>query len=90
MKNGLADRLGSFNDALASAAKKAKLKDFKVVEYPEKIDPLKSLLANAKENISIYYTQKELGENYLLYKQMQKAIKNAGIQTKMEYEIKIK
>ena len=90
IKNGLADRLGSFNDALASAAKKAKLKDFKVVEYPEKIDPLKSLLANAKENISIYYTQKELGENYLLYKQMQKAIKNAGIQTKMEYEIKIK
>ncbi len=90
VKNGLADRLGSFNDALASAAKKAKLKDFKVVEYPEKIDPLKSLLANAKENISIYYTQKELGENYLLYKQMQKAIKNAGIQTKMEYEIKIK
>ncbi|MES2653211.1 MAG: signal peptide peptidase SppA [Bacteroidota bacterium] len=90
VKNGLADRLGSFNDAIASAAKKAKLKDFKVVEYPEKIDPLKSLLANAKENISIYYTQKELGENYLLYKQMQKAIKNAGIQTKMEYEIKIK
>ncbi len=90
VKNGLADRLGSFNDAIKSAAKKAKLNDYKVVEYPEKIDPLKSLLANAKENISIYYTKKELGENYLLYKQMQKAITNAGIQAKMDYEIKIK
>ncbi|MEJ5996346.1 signal peptide peptidase SppA [Pedobacter sp. Du54] len=90
IKIGLADRLGSFNDAIVSAAKKAKLSDYKVVEYPEKIDPLKSLLANAKENISIYYTKKELGENYLLYKQMQKAIMNAGIQAKMDYEIKIK
>ncbi|MBP8067640.1 MAG: signal peptide peptidase SppA, partial [Pedobacter sp.] len=85
-----ADRLGSFKDAIAAAAKKAKLSDYKVVEYPEKIDPLKSLLANAKENISIYYTKKELGENYLLYKQMQKAITNSGIQAKMDYEIKIK
>jgi len=90
VKNGLADRLGSFNDAIASAAKKAKLSDYRVVEYPEKIDPLKSLLANAKENISIYYTKKELGENYLLYQQMQKAITHAGIQAKMDYEIKIK
>lgn len=90
IKNGLADRLGSFNDAIKAAAKKAKLSEYKVVEYPEKIDPLKSLLNNAKENIAIYYTKKELGENYLLYKQMQKAITTAGIQAKMDYEIKIK
>ncbi len=90
VKNGLADRLGSFNDAIVAAAKKAKLSDYKVVEYPEKIDPLKSLLANAKENISIYYTKKELGENYLLFKQMQKAVTTSGIQAKMDYEIKIK
>jgi protease-4 len=90
IKIGLADRVGSFNDAIVAAAKKAKVKDYKVVEYPEKIDPLKSFLSNAKENISIYYTKKELGENYLLYKQMQKVIVNSGVQAKMDYEIKIK
>lgn len=90
VKIGLADRLGSFTDAIKSAAKKAKLSDYKVVEYPEKIDPLKNFLSNSKENISIYYTKKELGENYQLYKQMQKAIVNSGIQAKMDYEIKIK
>jgi len=90
VKNGLADRLGSFTDAIKSAAKKAKITDYKIVEYPEKIDPLKDLLSNAKENISIYYTKKELGENYLIYKQMQKAITNSGIQARMDYEIKIK
>lgn len=90
VKIGLADRLGSFNDAITAAAKKAKIKDYKVVEYPEKIDPLKAFLANAKENISIYYAKKELGENYLIYKKMQNAIQNSGIQARMDYEIKIK
>ncbi|MES2418953.1 MAG: signal peptide peptidase SppA [Bacteroidota bacterium] len=90
VKIGLADRIGSFNDAIVAAAKKAKLSDYKIVEYPEKIDPLKSFLSNAKENISIYYTKKELGENYHLYEQMQKAIVNSGIQAKMDLEIKIK
>lgn len=90
VKNGLADRLGSFNDAVQSAAKKAKLSNYKVVEYPEKIDPFKAFLSNAKDNVSVYYTKKELGEHYLLYKQMQKAITNSGIQARMDYEIKIK
>ena len=90
VKNGLADRLGSFNDAVTSAAKKAKLKDYKVVEYPEKIDPLKEFLGSAKDNVSAYYAKKEFGENYVLYKQMQKAMSNTGMQARMEYEIRIK
>jgi len=90
VKIGLADRLASFTDAIKSAAKKAKLTDYKIVEYPEKIDQLKNLLSSAKENISTSYTKKELGENYALYKQMQKAIINSGIQARMDYEIKIK
>jgi protease IV len=31
--NGLVDKLGNINDAIASAARKAKLKDYKIVEY---------------------------------------------------------
>ncbi|MFN0254463.1 signal peptide peptidase SppA [Pedobacter ureilyticus] len=90
VKNGLADRLGSFSDAVTSAAKKAKLKDYKVVEYPEKIDPLKEFLGSAKDNVSAYYAKKEFGENYVLYKQMQKAMSNTGMQARMEYDIRIK
>ena len=90
VKIGLADRLASFEDAIKAAGKKAKLSDYKIVEYPEKIDPIKSLFKTAKDDISSYYTKKELGENYLLYKKMQKAIVNAGTQAKMDYEIRIK
>lgn len=90
VKIGLADRLGSFNDAIAAAAKKAKLSDYKVVEYPEKIDKLKALLNEARENIHVYYMKKELGEQYTLFKQMKKAVQTSGVQTKMEYEIQVR
>lgn len=87
---GLADRLGNFGDAITSAAKKAKIKTYKVVEYPEKINPIKAFLNDAKDNVSVYYAKKELGENYSLYQQMKKGIANSGVQTRLEYEIKIK
>lgn len=87
--NGLADRLGSFTDAIKSAAKKAKLQKYKIIEYPEKINPLKSLFSDANQNIRTYYTKKELGENYLIYKQMKETIVNAGIQARMDYQLQI-
>ena len=88
VKIGLADRLGNFNDAIVAAGKKAKLKDYKVVEYPEKISPLKALMNDATDNVRIYYAKKEFGENFLLYDQMKKAIMNAGVQARMPFEIK--
>lgn len=88
VKIGLADRLGNFNDAIAAAGKKAKLKDYKVVEYPEKISPLKALMNDATDNVRVYYAKKEFGENFLLYDQMKKAIMNAGVQARMPFEIK--
>ncbi|MFC3559383.1 signal peptide peptidase SppA [Pedobacter jamesrossensis] len=87
---GLADRIGSFNDAIAAAAKKAKLKDYKVVEYPDVIDPLKSLLEESTDKIKTYYTKQELGENYMLYQQMKKVIASSGIQMRMPFEAIIK
>jgi protease-4 len=84
---GLADRLGSFNDAIAAAGKKAKLKDYKIIEYPEKIDPLKQLLNDSKDNIETYYTRKELGEHYNLYQQVKKSLINSGLQARMPFEV---
>lgn len=85
---GLADRTGSFNDAIVSAAKKARLKNYKVVEYPEMLDPLKSLLENGTEKIKTYYAKQELGANYLLYQQIKSAISRSGVQARMPFEIK--
>lgn len=87
---GLADRIGSFNDAIKAAAKKAKLKDYKVVEYPDVIDPLKSFLEESTDRIKMYYTKQELGDNYMLYQQMKKVVASSGIQARMPFEAVIK
>nr|WP_276898161.1 signal peptide peptidase SppA [Pedobacter kyonggii] len=87
---GLADRIGSFNDAIKAAAKKAKLKNYKVVEYPDVIDPWKSLMDEGTDRIKTYYTKRELGDNYMLYQQMKKVIASSGIQARMPFEAVIK
>jgi protease-4 len=87
---GLADRIGNFNDAIKSAAKKANLKDYKIVEYPDVIDPLKSLLQESTDRVKTYYTKQELGENYYLYQQMKKVVASSGIQARMPFEAVIK
>jgi len=87
---GLADRIGSFNDAINAAAKKAKIKDYKVVEYPDVIDPLKSLMDESTDKIKTYYTKQELGDHYMLYQQMKKVMASSGIQARMPFEAVIK
>lgn len=87
---GLADKLGSFDDAIAAAAKKANLKNYKVVAYPEMIDPLKALLEEGTDRVKTYYAKQELGENYTLYKQMKKVLGMTGIQARMPFAAEIK
>jgi len=89
VKIGLADRIGNFNDAIVAAGKKAKVKEYRVVEYPAKIDPIKSLLDDATDNVRIYYAKQEFGENFNLYQQLKKAMVNAGIQARMPFEVNV-
>jgi len=86
---GLADRTGSFNDAIAAAAKKGKLKEYKVVAYPEVINPLKSLMDNGTDRIKTHFAKQELGANYLIYQQIKSAVTRSGIQARMPYDVVI-
>jgi protease-4 len=89
VKIGLADRLGNFQDAVNAAAKKAGLKDFRVVEYPDKIAPLNQFLSNTEDKVRVYFAKEELGDNYMIYQQMKKAILNSGLQARLPYEIRV-
>lgn len=89
VKIGLADRTGSFNDAILAAAKKAKLKNYSVVQYPEMIDPLKSLMENTTDKIRTYYTKQELGATYPVYQNIKSAASKSGIQARIPYEITV-
>jgi protease-4 len=86
---GLADRTGSFNDAILAAAKKGKVKEYKVVEYPEILDPLQSLMDNSSDKIRMYYAKQELGAHFYLYEQIKSTIVKSGVQMRMPFEIKV-
>ena len=83
---GLVDKLGNINDAIKSASKKAKLKDYKIVEYPSQKDPFKSLLDQSSSDVKMYFAKQELGTNYLYYEQLKSALKFSGIQTRLPYD----
>ncbi|HUH33895.1 MAG TPA: signal peptide peptidase SppA, partial [Daejeonella sp.] len=90
LNNGLVDKLGNIDDAIASAARKAKLKDYKIVEYPSQIDPLQSLFNDTGDKVRTYFTKRELGENYTYYQQVKSVLNLTGIQARMPYNISIK
>lgn len=90
LQNGLVDRLGNIDDAIASAVKKAKLKDFKIVSYPDQVDPIKSLFENSGDKIKTYFMKRELGDQFIYYEQMQHAINLSGVQARIPYNIQVK
>lgn len=90
LKIGLVDRLGNINDAIHSAAKMAKLKEYRLVPYPEQ----KSIYAKFGESLStdmkIRTLKTELGENYRYYEQIKGITQMMRTpQARMPYDIVI-
>lgn len=88
-KIGLIDVLGGVETAIDIAAKKAGLKEYRIMGLPEQEDPIQNLiksLGGVKENL----LKEEMKENYIYYKQMQKALNCQGIQTRMPFELTIR
>ncbi len=90
LKIGLVDRLGNIDDAIASAAKKANLKDFKIISYPVQKDPLKSLFDDSADKVKTYFVKHELGSSFTYYEQLRSTLSFTGVQTRLPYSITIK
>jgi len=90
LNNGLVDRLGDIDDAIASAAKKAKIKDYKIISYPTPVDPFKSLFNNSADKVRVYFAKKELGDNFKYYEQVKAALGISGVQARMPYNITVR
>jgi protease-4 len=88
-KIGLVDRLASFNEAITAAARKAKLKDYKLVSYPAMKDPLEAYLGSSSDKLKTWIMKKEMNEGYLLYEQAKQVMQQSGIQARLPYMINI-
>ena len=61
IKVGLVDRIGTLNDALASAAKMAKLKGYSIKQYPESKSFLEDLIEDYKDYVKVKSIESEIG-----------------------------
>lgn len=87
---GLVDLLGGLDDAIAIAANKAGISDeYSVSVYPELEDPFTQLVKQFGGSIRTNILEQELG-SYAKYFELLKDVKNReGMQTRMEYDLKI-
>lgn len=91
LQNGLVDRLGNINDAVQSAAKKANIKDYKIVSYPEQKSFLNKFGEGLSAEVKAHFVKAELGDNYRYYQQIQGLTKMMRTpQMRMTYDIVIK
>ncbi|WP_293955542.1 MULTISPECIES: signal peptide peptidase SppA [unclassified Sphingobacterium] len=89
VNNKLVDRLGNLDAAIQAAAKKAKLSNYKVFQYPEKEDPFTSILNNSKEKVQVWLAKEQMGEYYRYFDVMKKATAQTGIQARLPYSVEI-
>ncbi len=88
LKIGLVDRLGNINDAIKSAAKMAKIKEYKLVAYPEQKSVLNKLGESFSTEVKTRILQSELGDDYNIYQQIKNIkTKMRTPMARMEYDV---
>jgi len=87
LKIGLVDELGGLAEAIAYAAKQAKLKEYKLDELPLQKNPLDEVFGKAEEDAEMRVMKKNLGESYIYLKQVRNIMNSKGVQVRLPYEI---
>jgi protease-4 len=88
---GLVDRIGGVQDALDCAARMAKLKSYRLHEYPEPENFLDLLLNNYKQSVKAKAIREDLGEEGVKWYQMISEYQSsAGMpQTRLPFEFNL-
>lgn len=81
---GLIDRLGNLDDAIATAARMAKLENYRLKELPELKNPLDEILKEIT-GMQARSIEKELGLPYQQWKSVKNILENDRIQARMEF-----
>jgi protease-4 len=88
---GLVDRIGTMQDALDCAARMAKLKDYKIKEYPEKKNIFEQIMNTYKKSIKKDLIKEEIGESQMRVLQQVKQVRQMiGVpQARLPYSVDI-
>lgn len=73
---GLVDRIGGIADAMTAAAALARIKDYRVKEYPEELNLIEKLTGAYKKNVQMKSMEQELGQDFTRYYREWQAIRS--------------
>jgi len=83
--NGLVDLHGGITKSIDVAAGMAGLEKYRVVELPKLEDPVEQLLRELTENARMRAIRKELGEQFVYYRQLHDLKHLTGIQARLPF-----
>lgn len=86
---GLVDRLGGLEDAIAAAAQKADMEEYRIVRYPAIKQPFESLLSSGKDQIQSWYGRAQFGPFYDQYHRIKSLVDQRGVLALMPYAIEV-
>jgi len=89
IKNGLVDSLGNLNDAIQIAAKKANLKNYRIVNLPEETNTIEKILTGISGKIKTEYLKSEYGSGFTYYQEFERIKSISGIQTRLPVNLNI-
>jgi protease-4 len=89
VKLKLVDRIGTLDQAIAAAAKKANLENYRISEYPRAKDPFESIWSTSKDKIKLWLLEDELGDYAKYLSEMKRISQQAGIQARIPYLVEI-
>ena len=87
VKVGLVDKIGNLNDALATAARMAKLKGYSTKSFPESKSFIEDLISGYEDNIKTKAIKEEIGEAQWQLLQQVKKVKQIMGQTQARLPI---
>ncbi|UYZ64994.1 signal peptide peptidase SppA [Hymenobacter weizhouensis] len=90
-QRGLVDVLGSMDDALRIAARRAKLKngDYRIQKLPRQKSFAENLLSSFDEEARLRLVKSEMGPLFPMYQQYKKLSEMKGAQARMPFEVEI-
>jgi len=87
---GLIDEFGGLKEAIAEAAKLAKLKNYRTIELPEQKDTFEQLIETFTGDNTSVFMKRELGAAYPYFHYLSQMSNMKGVQALMPYQFDIK
>lgn len=89
LEKGLVDVLGGIVDAIAIAARMAKVENYRIVEYPAMKDPMQALVEELTGKGEEVFLKNRLGQYYEYVKDVEGLMQMKGVQARLPYQIYI-